>query len=132
MAVTENRLKRTILTLLLPGGVTLRPMQDCLRAAFDLSPALGFLSALINEAGRRAGKIMDGIDFSPLGDVVLARDETFFDDLAFLLSVEPRHQVIVSGYVEEGVDAQRWGVALQIDHQTQGFSSSIATAHTLK
>jgi len=121
ITVTDNRLKRTILTLLLPGGVTTRPMQDCLEAAFDHSPSVGFLSELINEAGRRAGEILDKIDFSPLGDVILARDETFFDDFAFLLSVEPRCQVIVSGYVEEGCDAERWGVALQIDHRTRGM-----------
>ena len=121
LTVTDNRLKRTILTLLLPGGVTTRPMQDCLEAAFDHSPSVGFLSELINEAGRRAGEILDKIDFSPLGDVILARDETFFDDFAFLLSVEPRCQVIVSGYVEEGCDAEHWGVALQIDHRTRGL-----------
>lgn len=121
IAVTDNRLKRTILTLLLPGGVTLRPMQEGLEAAFDQSPSVGFLSELINAAGRRAGEILDKIDFSPLGDVILIRDETFFDDFAFLLSVEPRSQVIVSGYVEEGCDAERWGVALQIDHQTRGL-----------
>ena len=112
--VTDNRLKRSILTFLLPGGVTIRPMQDCLEAAFGVSRSVGFISELIDEAGRRAGEILDQIDFSPLSEVVLARDETYFDDLAFLLSVEPYHHVITGGYVEEGCDAQRWGVALQM------------------
>ena len=63
-------------------------MQDCLEAAFDLTRSVSSVSELINEDGRRAGEIVDRIDFSPLGEVVLARDETYFDDLAFLLSVE--------------------------------------------
>jgi hypothetical protein len=53
--------------------------------------------------------------------VVTARDELSFDGLAFLLNVEPRHFVIVSGYVEDGCDAQTWGVALQLDHHTRGL-----------
>jgi len=121
ITVTETRLKRSILTLLLPGGVTTRHMQTCLEVAFDQSPSLGFLSELINEAGRRAGEILAQMDYAPLGEVVLARDETFFAGLAFYLSVEPQHHVIVSGYVETTCDAERWGVALQLDHQTRGL-----------
>jgi hypothetical protein len=121
IAVTDNRVKRTILTGLLPGGATLRPMQDVLGVAFDQSRAVGSLSEVINEAGRRAGKVLSGIDYSPLGNVILARDETYFDSQAFLLSVEPRSYVIVSGYVEESFDGETWGVSLAIDQQTRGF-----------
>ncbi|MFQ5595704.1 MAG: hypothetical protein ACE5HA_16280 [Anaerolineae bacterium] len=99
-------LKRTVLTALLPGGVTLRPMQDLLGVAFDQSRSVGFLSQLINEAGRRAGQILDQIDYAPLGEVILARDETYFDGLAFLLSVESRTYTILSGYVEERCDGE--------------------------
>jgi len=45
----------------------------------------------------------------------------YFADLAFLLHVEPRHCVIVSGYAEAGCDAATWGVALQLDHHTRGL-----------
>jgi len=121
IAVTEERLKRTILTLVLPGGVPLRPMQECLQVAFDISPSLGFLSQLINQAGRRAGQILDEIDYSPLGEIVLARDETFFDDLAFLVAVEPHSHVLLSGDVEEGCDGETWGVRLAMDHGTRGL-----------
>jgi len=89
--------------------------------AFDQSRSPSFMSELINEAGRRAGEILDQIDFSPLGEVILARDETYFDGLAFLLSVEPRTYVIVSGYVEETCDGETWGVSLAIDQQTRGL-----------
>lgn len=95
-------------------------MQDLLGVAFDQSRSVGFLSQLINEAGRRAGQILDQIDYAPLGEVILARDETYFDGLAFLLSVEPRTYTILSGYVEERCDGETWGVSLAIDQHTRG------------
>jgi hypothetical protein len=121
VAVTDSRIKRTLLTCLLPGGVIIRPMQDCLEAALDQTRSVGFLSEFINEAGRRAGEILDNIDFSPLGEVIIARDETYFDGLTFLVTVEPRCLVIISGHVEAGCDAETWGVSLAIDHQTRGL-----------
>jgi hypothetical protein len=120
VAVTDNRLKRTILTLLLPGGVTLRPMQDCLLVALDVARSVGFLSQFINEAGRRAGEILEGIDYSPLGDIILARDETYFDGLAFLIAVEPHTYVLLAGQVEEGCDGETWGLSLAFDQSRKG------------
>lgn len=119
--VTDNRLKRTMLTLLFPGGVTLRPMHDCLEVAFDATRSPAFLSQFINEAGRRAGEILEEIDYSPLGDVVLARDETYFDGLAFLIDVEPRTYVLLAGQVEESCDSETWGLSLALDQARQGL-----------
>jgi len=119
--VTKNRLNRTALTALLPGGSALRPIQDLLDVAFDKSHCIGWLSELFNEAGSRAGVVLDQIDFSPLGDVVLARDETYFCDWPFLLSVEPNSYTIVSGYVEDVCDGETWGVSLAIDEETRGL-----------
>jgi hypothetical protein len=121
VAVTDNRLKRTILTFLLPGGVTIRPMQDCLDVALDVTRSVGFLSQFINEAGRRAGEVLDQIDYSPLGDIILARDETYFDDLAFLIGVEPRTYVLLAGQVEEGCDGETWGLSLAFDQARDGL-----------
>ena len=121
ITVTDNRVKRTILTLLFPGGVTLRPMQDCLEAALDVSRSVGFLSQFINEAGRRAGQILEAIDYSPLGDVILARDETYFDGLAFLVAVDPRTYVLLAGQVEEGCDGETWGLSLAFDQARDGL-----------
>jgi hypothetical protein len=121
ITVTDNRLKRTILTLLFPGGVTLRPMQDCLEVALDINRSVGFLSQFINEEGRRAGEILEGIDYSPLGDVILARDETYFDGLAFLIGVEPRTYVLLAGQVEEGCDGETWGLSLALDQARDGL-----------
>lgn len=121
ITVTDNRLKRTILTLLFSGGVTLRPMQDCLAVALDVTRSVGFLSQFINQAGRRAGEILDGIDYSPLGDVILAWDETYFDGLAFLIGVEPRTYVLLAGQVEEGCDGETWGLSLAFDQARDGL-----------
>jgi hypothetical protein len=121
VAVTDHRLKRTILTLLLPGGVTLRPMQDCLQVALDVTRSVGFLSQFINEAGRRAGEILDEIDYSPMGDIILARDETYFSDLAFLIGVDPRTYVLLAGQVEESCDGETWGLSLAFEQSRQGL-----------
>ena len=122
VVVTPKRVMRTVLTNLLPGGMTIRPQIESLRTALDTQRCEGWISELIQEAGERAGRKLDEIDLSPLGRVVTARDELYFDDLAFLFNVEPRHLVIVSGYVEEGCDAKTWGVALQLDAHTRGLT----------
>ena len=121
VAVTDNRIKRSILTFLLPGGVTLRPMEDCLNVALGVTRSPSFSSQFINEAGRRAGEILDEIDYSPLGDIILARDETYFNDLAFLIGVEPRTYVLLAGQVEESCDSETWGVSLAFDQNREGL-----------
>jgi hypothetical protein len=121
VTVTDNRIKRTVLTNVLPGGMPIRPQQASLQVALDTHRSVGWLSELIIEAGTRAGRKLDEIDLAPLGPVVTARDELYFDDLAFLLHVEPRHFVIASGYAESGCDSDTWGVALQLDHHTRGL-----------
>ena len=121
VSVTPNRIKRAVLTNLLPGGMAIRPQQESLQVTLDTQRSEGWISELILEAGERAGRKLDEIDLSPLGQVVTARDELYFDNKAFLIHVEPRHFVIVGGYVEDGCDSQTWGVALQLDHHTRGL-----------
>lgn len=122
VAVTPNRIIRTVLTNLLPGGMTTRPQIESLKVALDTHRCEGWISELIQAAGERAGRKLDEMDLSPLGGVVTARDELYFDDKVFLLNVEPRHFVIVSGYLEEICNANIWGVALQLDAQTRGLT----------
>ncbi len=121
VAVTDNRIKRSILTLSLPGGVALRPIEDCLNATLNVTRSPGFSSRIIDEAGRRAGEILDEIDYSPLGNVTLARDETYFDDLVFLVAVEPRTYVLLAGHVEKSCDGETWGVSLALDQNREGL-----------
>jgi hypothetical protein len=119
--VSDNRLKRTILSLLLPGGASLRAMQDCLSIALDISRSTGYLSEFINEAGQRAGQILDKLDYSPLGKVILARDETYFNDLVFLVAVEPHSYVLLGGQVEQQCDSEIWGLSLALDQSRDGL-----------
>jgi hypothetical protein len=101
--------------------MTIRPQIESLQSALDTHRSEGWISELILEAGERAGRKLDQINLSALGQVVTARDELYFNGKAFLINVEPRHFVIVSGYVEEQCDSKTWGVALQLDHHTRGL-----------
>ena len=82
---------------------------------------MGFLSQFINEDGRRAGEILDQVDYSPLGDIILARDETYFADLAFLIGIDPRTYGLLAGQVEEGCDGETWGLNLAFDQARNGL-----------
>lgn len=119
--VTPNRIKRTVLTNLLPGGMAIRSQQENLQVALGIPRSQGWISELILEVGERAGSKLDEIDLSPLGQVTTARDELYFNDNVFLINVEPIHYVIVGAYVEEQCDSETWSIALQLDHHTRGL-----------
>lgn len=68
-------------------------MEECLAAALDVGLSNATVSHLLHEAGRRAGEILAKVDHSPLGPVVLARDELFTGRNPNLLLVEPRSLV---------------------------------------
>ena len=112
VAVTSNRVKRTALSLLLPGGVSGRSVEACLQTAFDKSRSPAFLSALTHEAGKRAGEILQQVDHSVMGAVVLARDELFVGREPILLMVEPHSLVITSLFATADRDAETWGCVL--------------------
>ena len=111
-AVTSNRMKRTALTLLLPGGVSDRSAEVCLQAAFDEGRSPASLSALMHEAGERAGEILRKVDHSVMGEVVQARDELFVGRDPILLMVEPYSLVISGLYATADRDAETWGCVL--------------------
>lgn len=54
--VTPNRVKRTVLTNLLPGGMTIRPQIESLQTALEAHRGEGWISELILETGLRAGR----------------------------------------------------------------------------
>ena len=119
IAVTPNRLARTILTLLMPGGVSERTVDDCLRVALDQGRSVGFVSELLHTAGQRAGEVLAQIDHAPLGPVVLARDEGFTGDQPNLVLVEPHSLVITGLYATADRDAETWGCALLLTQDRQ-------------
>lgn len=110
--VTPNRIQRFMLTLLLPGKVSGRDIEECLEAALDVSRSNATVSHLLHEAGRRAGEILSKVDHSPLGPVVLARDELFTGRNPNLLLVEPHSLVITGLYATQDRDAETWACAL--------------------
>ncbi len=119
VAVTSDRIARTVLTMAFPGKSALRPMQDCLEEAFDRSRSVGTLSELLTQAGQRAGEVLTDIDYRPLGPVIVLRDETYFQDWPILLVIEPVSSTILLGVVSEDCQAETWGAALLVT-QDQG------------
>jgi hypothetical protein len=112
ITVTPNRIKRMALTLLFPGGVSDRSAEVCLQAAFGEGRSPAFQSALLHEAGVRAGEILQRVDHSVLGEVVQARDELFVGREPILLMVEPNSLVITGLYAAADRDAETWGCVL--------------------
>ena len=119
VTVTAHRRARMILTLLMPGGVSGRSIDDCLRVAFDQGQSTGFVSELLHRAGQQAGEILEKIDHTPLGAVVLARDELFTGGDPNLLLVEPHTLVITGLYAAADRDADTWGCALLFTQDRQ-------------
>jgi hypothetical protein len=112
VVVTPNRVKRTVVSLILPGGVTERPIGDCLETAFDEGCSPGFVSKLLHEAGQKAGEILAQVDHSVLGAVIQARDELFVGREPILLMVEPKSLVITGLYATADREADTWGCVL--------------------
>jgi hypothetical protein len=110
--VTPNRIRRTILSMLFPGKMSGRDVEVCLATALDVSRSNGMVSQLLHEAGRRAGEILEKVDHSPLGRVVLARDELFTGRNPNLLLVEPHSLVITGLYATQDREAETWACAL--------------------
>ena len=121
VTITDERLKRMVLTAAFPGKMALRPMQKLLAEAFDQECSLGWLSGLINEAGARAGEVLDQIDLSPLGPVIVVRDETFWYDQPILLVIDPMSSVILRAMVTPDCQAETWGIVLLMT-QDQGVT----------
>ena len=83
--------------------------------------SLGWLSELVDEAGPRAGAVLEAADWTGAGEMIAARDELFFNGLVWLLTVDARSHAILSGHVENGVDAEVWGLSLALDQERTGY-----------
>ena len=112
ISVTDNRLARTVLTATFPGNVSIRPLQAIMAEAFDQQRSVGWISQLRLETGRDAGKVLRQIDTSPLGPLIVLRDETFFQDYPIFLVVDPVSTTILLAQVCSDRQADTWGVAL--------------------
>jgi len=126
IAITPNRVKRTTLSLILPGGVSERSIRDCLQTAFDEGRSPAFQSALLHEAGKRAGEILKAVDHSVMGEVAQARDEIFVGREPILLMVEPHSLVITGLYATDDRDAETWGCVLLFTQDRRVLIKSLA------
>lgn len=118
--VTASRMARTALSMAFPGKMALRPMQVVLGEAFGQSRAVGTLSQLLTHSGEQAGQVLEGLDYSALGSVIVVRDETFFQDWPILLVIEPVSTAILFANVAEDRQADTWGASLLVA-QDNGF-----------
>jgi hypothetical protein len=121
VSITPTRLARTVLTASLPGKMAIRPLRQALNEAFDQTRSIGWISALLTVAGHKAGCILRDIDTSPLGTVIAARDETFFQGSPLLLVIDPVSTTILLAQVTDDRKADTWGAALLIA-QEQGVT----------
>lgn len=119
--VTAERLQRTILAATFPGNVSIRPTQILLQEAFDQIPSIGSISQLRLESGRQAARVLAGLDYSRVGDVIVGRDETFFQGVPLLLVIEPVSSTILLALACRDRQADTWGAALELV-QEQGVS----------
>jgi hypothetical protein len=117
--VTANRLARTVLTAAFPGKMAIRPIQQVLDEAFAQRRSVGWLSELLMEAGLRAGDWLRQVDTTPLGPVIVARDETFFQGQPLLLVIDPVSTTILLAEACADRQADTWGAALLVA-QEQG------------
>jgi hypothetical protein len=121
VAITPTRLARTVLTASLPGKMAIRPLRHALNEAFDQTRSIGWISALLTTVGHQAGRVLRDIDTSPLGTVIAARDETFFQGAPLLLVIDPVSTAILFAQVTDDRKADTWGAALLIA-QEQGVT----------
>lgn len=121
VAITPTRLARTVLTASLPGKMAIRPLQQVLNEAFDQTRSIGWLSQLLTATGHQAGRVLQKIDTTPLGTVIVARDETFFQGSPLLLIIDPVSTTILFAQVTDDRKADTWAAALLIA-QEQGVA----------
>jgi hypothetical protein len=119
--VTSVRVARTVLTTSLPGKTAIRPLRHILGEAFDQTRSIGWMSELLTTAGHKAGHLLRDIDTGPLGTVIAARDETFFQGHPLLLIIDPVSTVILLAEATTDRQADTWGAALLIA-QEQGVT----------
>lgn len=117
--VSDERLKRTVLTAAFPGKIALRPLQQVLDEAFNESRSIGWISELMAEAGERAGRVLEEVNYSGMGRVIVLRDETFFQDHPILLIVDPVSSTILQAVVAPDRQADTWALTL-LAAQKQG------------
>ena len=87
-------------------------MQELLKEALGETRSVGWLSELLKEAGERAGKVLMEIDTSAMKDVIIVRDETYFDEYPLLLVIDPVSGTILKAIAAPDRTAETWALVL--------------------
>jgi len=119
LEVTPERVMRTALTAAFSGKMSLRNTQELLAEAFDESRSIGRLSELLGEAGQQAGEVLNKIDTSPLGRARCVRDETFFQGMPVLHTIDPLSMTLLCSVVTPDRQADTWAITL-LDVESRG------------
>ena len=107
-----SRMARTELTASVPGKMANRPLQGVLSEALGQTRSVGWISELISQAGVRAGEVVEQVDTSALGTVLVARDETFFHGIPILMVIDPVSMMLLFCQACTDRQADTWGTAL--------------------
>ncbi len=108
----KYRIQRTVLTAAFPGKMAFRPMQEMLQEAFGVRRSVGWLSELLTEAGKQAGRILADVPLAQLGPVLVVRDEKFFQNKPILMVIEPVSAAILGIWALPDRQAETWALAL--------------------
>ena len=116
--ISKNRVERTVLSGTVLGKMAIRPLRTVLQESLGEKRSIGWISQFLGQAGKKAGQILDQIDTSSLGCVIVLRDETFFQNTPILLIVEPMSATILFAQATDDRKADTWGTALLIAEES--------------
>jgi hypothetical protein len=122
----ERLRSRLVLTSLLPGGVTMRPLEDILAEVPGASCSDTTIWRQVNQDGGKAVEILGAVNFTEVSQagVIAVIDETFFDDRPVFFAVEPGSLSICDFQVP--ADGQRtaedWATFLLVLKEDRGLN----------
>jgi hypothetical protein len=122
----ERLRSRLVLTSLLPGGVTMRPLEDILAEVPGVSCSDTTIWRQVNQDGGKAVEILGAVNFTEVSQagVIPVIDETFFDDRPIFFAVEAGSLAICDFHVP--ADGQRtaeeWATFLLILKEDRGLN----------
>jgi hypothetical protein len=120
----EARIRhRLILTSVFPGGAPMRPLEEILAEAPVESRSAPTIWRFVNQAGVRAGQILEQVDYAEvsLPLILVDIDETYFDGRPILFVVEPISLALCGFHVPADNDrsAETWAPFLLVLQEDQ-------------
>lgn len=121
----ERLRSRLVLTSLLPGGVTMRPVEDILAEVPGVGCSDTTIWRQVNQDGGKAVEILGAVNFAEVSQagVIPVIDEIFFDDRPIFFAVEPASLTICDFHVpaDGQCTAEEWATFLLILKEDRGL-----------